>query len=207
MFIDRIIDNFKVNEAIFADDILSLYPEYTKAYVYRQIKKAEINGKLSKFSRGVYYISKNTILGKSSITSSMVAFNKYVANGESIYGIYSGLSLLNEFAISSQVPNTIEIITNNEATRKRIVNIGDIPFIIRKSRFEITKNNCNYYAILELFTELGINYKLDSVPKRMIKEYIKNKKINKNKLFDYAMNFPAQTLKNLIRSGIIDGTI
>ena len=207
MFIKRIKENFKIGEPIFAEDIISLFPEFTRAYIFRLIKKTEENGELIKFSRGVYYIPKKTFFGYNNITSSMVAKNKYITDGDSIYGIYSGLSLLNSFTTSTQIPNVIEIVTNNEATRKRVVEIDGMKFIIRKSRFEITKDNYNYYSLLQLFLELGINPNLDDFSKQRIKEFIKENDINQKELIRLSMSFPAQTLKNLIGSEVINGTI
>ena len=207
MFIKKIKDNFKTGDPIFIENILSLFPEFTRAYVFRLIKQAEIKGELIKFSRGVYYIPKKTFFGYSTLTSSMVANNKYITDGKSVYGIYSGLTLLNQFMVSTQVPNVIEIVTNNEATRKRTVNIDGMRFIIRKSRFEITKGNYNYYSLLQFFLELGTQPNLDEFSKLKIKEYIKEKRIKQEQLIRLAMRFPAQTLKNLIGSEVMNGTI
>ena len=206
MFIQRIKDNYKFDEPIFIENILALFPEFTRAYVFRLIKQAETNGELIKFSRGVYYIPKKTFFGYSTLTSSMVANNKYITDGKSVYGIYSGLTLLNQFLVSTQIPNVIEIVTNNEATRKRIVNIDGMRFVVRKSRFEITNDNYNYYSLLQFFLELGIKPNLDKFAKQKIKKYMKEKRINQERLIRLAMKFPAQTLKNLIGSGVISGT-
>ena len=207
MFISRLKSNFKPGSPIYTEDIISLFPEFTKAYIFRLIKQAEENGEIIKFSRGVYYIPKKSFFGNTTLTSSIVANNKYVTDGSSVYGIYSGLSLLNQFAVTTQVPNIVEIITNNEATRKRIVNIDGVKFIIRKSRFEITKENYNYYIIIQLFLDLGINPQLDDFAKRRIAEFVKKNNINQSELIKLAMKFPAQALKNLIGSGILKGII
>lgn len=204
MFIERLKENFKQGEPIFSEGILSLFPEYTRAYVFRLIKRYEEDGELVKFSRGVYYIPKQTLFGSNSLTSSMVAENKYITDGNNIYGVYSGLTLLNQFAISSQIPNVVEIVTNKEATRKRVVVIDGMKFIIRKSRFEITKDNYNYYSLLELFLELGVNPNLDDFAKQRITDYMNENNINQNTLIRLAMKFPAQTIKNLIVSEVIN---
>lgn len=207
MFISKLKENFKTGYPIFIEDILLLFSEYTRAYVFRLLKQAENSGDIIRFSRGVYCLPKKTFFGFSTITSSMIAQNKYVTNGDDVYGVYSGLTLLNQFAVTSQVPNVLEIVTNNEATRKRTINIDGLKFIIRKSKFEITKENYSYYIILQLFLELGINFQLNDYVKQRIIEYIKENNMNQNELIKYAMRFPAQTLKNLIGSEILNGTI
>lgn len=207
MFIERIRKNYKPGAPIFTEDILLLFPEFTKAYVFRLLKKAEKGGEMVKFSRGVYCIPKKSFFGYSTISSGMVANEKYIGSNDAVYGIYAGLTLLNQFAISTQVPNVIEIITNNETTRKRIVTIDDMKFIIRKSRFEINKENFSYYTILQLFLELGSNTLLDDFSKKKIKEYLMVNNIEQNRLIKYAMLFPAQVSKNLLMSEVLNGTL
>lgn len=207
MFIEKLKIKFDVNEPIFIEDILLLFKEFTKAYVFRLIKQSVENGNLIKFSRGVYFIPKKTFYGTSTITSSIVANRKYISSGDNIYGIYAGLSLLNMFSISTQIPNTLEIITNNETTRKRVVDIDGIKFVIRKSRFEITKENYSYYVILQLFLDLGTNPNLDDFAKQRIKQYMKETNIDQNRLLKLGVNFPTQAMKNLLRSEVLNGTI
>ena len=207
MFIERLEKAYRPGKPIFTEDILLLFPEFTKAYVFRLLKKAENNNELVRFSRGVYCLPKHTFFGRSSISSSMVANDKYIGDGNNVIGLYSGLSLLNQFAISTQVPNVVEIVTNNEATRKRQVEIGGMKFIIRKSRFEITKDNYSYYTILQLFLELGINPRLNDFSKQRIKEYISSNNMDQKRLIKYAMLFPARVAKNLLGSGVLYGTI
>ena len=207
MFIKRIEKAFKPGKPIYTKDILLLYPEFTKAYVFRLLKKAEKNGELVRFSRGVYCIPKKTFFGYSTLSSGMVANDRYIRNNETVYGLYSGLTLLNQFAISTQVPNVVEIVTNNETTRKRTVIIDGMKFIIRKSRFEITNDNYFYYTVLQLFLELGINPSLNDFSKKKIKEYLVSNNIDQNRLIKYAMFFPAQVVKNLLGSEVLNGTL
>lgn len=204
MLLEKVQETYQKGEPIFIEDILSLYPEFTRAYVFRLAKQDETNRDLVRFSRGVYCIPKETVLGEVTITSTMVANTKYVSNKDNVYGIYSGLSLLNDFAVSTQVPNITEIVTNNETTRKRVVDIKGMKFVLRKSRFEITKDNYQYYTLLQLFLELGNNPELSTFSKERILEYIKINNLDKSKLILYAMSFPAQVMKNLIGSNIIN---
>ena len=206
MFTERIKQTYKPGTPIFTEDALSLFPEYTRAYVFRLLKKAENEGELVRFSRGVYCIPKKTFFGYSTTSSGVIANSKYISDGKNVSGLYSGLSLLNQFAISTQVPNVVEIVTNNETTRKRVVTIDGMKFVIRKSRFNINKDNYSYYTILQLFSELGNNPSLNDFSKQIIKEYISKNNIDQNELIRYSMKFPAQVVKNLLGSEVLNGT-
>lgn len=204
-FLEMVKKNFKEDEPIFIDEILALFSDYTKAYVFRLLK--EENEEIRNFSRGVYFLPKKTFFGESNITSNMVANKKYVSNGEDTYGVYAGISLLNAFGITSQVPNVLEIITNKEATRKRTIDIKGKQFILRKSRFSIDNNNLGYYYILQLFLEMPEKCELNDFSREMIIQYIKNKKLNPESLVKYSLYFPGRTLKNVVNSGVFNGIV
>ena len=52
-------------------------------------------------------------------------------------------------------------------------------FVLRKSRFEITKNNYGYYEVLQLFLELGFNPKFNDFSRAKIREHINENKLDK----------------------------
>lgn len=168
------------------------------------MKKSEKKGKLIKFSSGVYFIPTETILGPSTILADMVVEKKYIQDNDHIYGVYSGLILLNYFSLTTQVPNVIEIVTNNETNRRREIDIDGRKFVLRKSNFKINNKNYSAYTILQLFSELNINERLNLFTKSPIVEYIKNNKISQKDLLNYSIYFPSRTLNNLIRSGILN---
>ncbi len=125
-------------------------------------------------------------------------------NNQSVYGIYAGLYLLNLFGVTTQVPNTMEIVTNNETTRKRNVTINGRGFILRRARCEINKENYQTYTVLQLFSDMSDEDELDDFSKTQIKNYMSNNKIKADDLFDMSRSFPAATLKKLVRSGVLN---
>ncbi len=207
MFIEDIKKAYGVNTPIFADEIVTLFSNYTRAYVFRLIKKAEDAEELVSFSRGVYFIPQKTFFGQSTICSEMVAEKKYLKNNQSVYGIYAGLNLLNQFGITTQVPNTMEIVTNNETTRKRNVSINGRKFILRRARCEINKENFPVYTILQLFSDMSNEYNLDNFSKSQINDYMSINKIKADDLFYISKSFPAATLKKMVESGVLSAAI
>ncbi len=202
MFVDALEEKFGCDTPVFTHEILSLFPQFTKAYVFRMIKSAEQDGTLSRIDSGIYYIPRETPFGPSVVTASDVAKTRYIESGGHIYGIYAGLILQNMFSFTTHVTNTPEIVTNREATRLRKVSIDGMSFIIRRSRTEITNNNADAYRILQFFTETdGLEIGREVI--RSVEDYIRAKKIRRSSLLELADYFPAGTLKNMIYSGVI----
>ena len=207
MFIEKIKSTYKVAEPILLPDIFKLFKKISKPYIYKLLKKAESDGELIKYSRGVYYLPGESCFGFASISADEIVNYKYIKNKNGVCGVYSGLMLLNQFEVTTQVPNTFEIVTNNESSRKRDICLDGSKYTIRRSRFEINKDNFTYYVVLQLFYELGCTLTLNKTSLKIVKEYITENNIQKDKLINLAMSFPAQTLKNLIRSEVLHGTI
>ncbi len=204
MFIDRLKTKFNTNEPIFTNEILEMFSEYSKAYVFRLIKKAENEGEIINFAAGVYYIPTKSIIGTSTITVEDVINKKYIGYKDDVYGVYSGLNLQNMFSITTQMPNTIEIVSNNESMRCRQIMIDGRTIILRKSRCKIDKANAQAYTILQLLSEIEIPTDLDYRAKDSITKYMRENQITNDDLISLAKVFPAQTIKKLIYSGVLN---
>ena len=204
MFIERIKEKYDVNEPIFIQEILSLFQEYSKAYVFRLINKAFEEGELIKFNNGVYYIPKKTILGISTITSDDVIRKKYMQNRDDIFGIYNGLKLLNIISITTQVPNTIEIISNKEKMRCRKITLDKRNYILRKSYCPISKDNVIAYTLLQIFNDMDVKDELNNLAKQSIIRFIKSGNITLKEVLDLANYFPSKAMKRLFISGILN---
>ena len=197
MFIENLSKNFDTNEPIFTEEILSLFNEYSRAQVFRYIDKAKNNMELIQFTKGVYYIPTITFWGDlSMITTDSVVEKKYLRNSNQVYGVYSGIKLLNLFSVTTQMGATIEIVTNNETTCCRHIDINGRKFILRKSRCKITKKNYAAYTILQLFNDFDDQDKLDDHSYKSIIEYINNCKVEKEQLLELSMQIPARAIKN-----------
>ena len=206
MFLETIKRKYKPGEPILIGDILSMFPSFTKAYVFRLINEAIENKDMSRLSRGVYCILEKTVLGYYTPSARSVVESKYVRNNNNVFGVISGLSLLNSFAVISQVPNDLEIVTNNEQTRRREIKLQGMNFVLRKSRFEITKENYKYYIILQLILELNKGFKFNDASKTLVKDFIKRNKLKDEKMMFYASCFPRGVARTLIDSGVIYGS-
>ncbi len=202
MLVEILEEKFGCDTPVFTYEILSLFPQFTRSYVFRMIKSAEQDGSLCRIDSGIYYIPSETPFGPSSVTPSEAAKKRYVESNGNVYGIYAGLTLQNMFYVTTQVPNTIEIVTNRESSRCRKVSIGGMPFIIRKSRTEITNKNADIYRLMQLFTETN-GLEPDGRAKRSVETFVRSKKISRDSILEFADFFPTSTLKNMIYAGIL----
>lgn len=204
MFIETLKSKFNYNEPIFTNEILSTFTEYSRAYIFKLINKAKIKGQILNYDNGIYYLPKETILGPSLISIEEVLKKKYIKSRDKIYGIYSGLSLQNAFSLTTQMPNTIEIISNNESMRTRKFTMHGRNIIIRKSRYEINALNEKTYILLQFFLELPKNTIISDDVKKSIKNFVVNNQISLTEVFELSKYFPAKAIKNLIFNEVIN---
>ena len=87
--------------------------------------------------------------------------------------MFGGIKLLNNFSVTTQMAAVIEVVTNNETTRCREIDINGRRFILRKSRCEINTNNYAAYTILQLFNDFTEQDELDDSSRRRLFEYIR----------------------------------
>ncbi|MDD3184992.1 MAG: DUF6088 family protein [Anaerostipes sp.] len=160
-------------------------------------------GILERCAQGVYYIPTSTPFGKSKINVKKVYEKKYITNGEEIYGYYTGLSFENMIGFTTQMPNVVEIVTNNEKSRVREVIISSQKVRIRKPRVKITNENAKTLQLLDFLSKITWN-KLDKNQRKTVIDYVRNQQIKKERLFDYIGTYPAKTSKNLLESRLTD---
>ena len=204
MLVERLKEKFNTNEPIFTNEILEMFSEYSRAYVFRLIGKAEEKGDIVNFDTGVYFVPTKSVVGVSTITAEDVVNKKYVGYNGDVYGVYSGLNLQNMFSLTTQMPNTIEVVSNNESMRCRKIMIDGRTVILRKSRCKIDRTNAQAYTILQLLSEMGNTTEMNDRAREVITRYMKENKVTNADLVSLLRAFPAQTAKNLMYSGVLN---
>ena len=204
MFVEKLKEQIGVNTPILTEEIFSLFPKYSRAQIFRYINQAISENELVKYCYGVYYIPRIMDFGQSSINADLVISKKYLMNNDSSYGILSGIALLNAFSITTQMAGVIEIVSTKESSKKRVIKIADRSFVVRKSRFDINKNNIGTYTILQLFTDLDDNDTISNLSKQIILNYCKEMNVTKAEIIKSSQKFPAKALRRLCISGVLD---
>ncbi len=183
-------------------DLQNLTEENCRKALSRLTKKEY----LKRFSQGIYYIPTKTPFGISKLSAKKVYEKKYIKNNSSIYGFYSGLIFGNILGITTQMSNTIEIVTNNESSRLREVQIGNQKVRLRRPNVEITTLNVKILQLLDFINRYPVD-KFNKEHYDIILKYVKEQKIKKSDLYTYIDFYPSKVAKILIKGGIIDGFI
>lgn len=199
--INALQNQYGVNEPIFFDEIARVGKRYTRARIYQLINAALDSGALARFGYDCYYIPTQTPFGQSLLNPRRVIEKKYIQDNGEIFGYYTGMTLLNVFGITTQMPNVIEIYTNNEATKSRRVNINNQTVIVKKARTKIDKTNYRQIMILELFNIMDKDA-INSQASQKIIDYMKSNGITIKDVMQYADKVPARAIKNFMRSEV-----
>ncbi len=190
------------NEPIFFEDIANVCSGYTRGRVYQLIDAAMNSGLLAKAGYDCYYVPTTTPFGKSLLNPRKIIEKKYISNNGKVYGFYTGISLLNSFGITTQMPNVIEVFTNNEATKSRRVTINNQTIIVKRARTTINNSNYKEMMLLELFN-LADACSIDIQSAQKIVDYIKKNNISIQGIMKYAEFVPARAIKNFMSSELI----
>ena len=175
---------------------------YSRQWLFKQIKELVDSGKLIRFDTGVYYIPTDMLFGPSLLNSRRVIELKYLTDGDDIYGYYTGITLRNGAGLTTQMPNVLEIVTNNETAKVREVLVGTQKIRTRKPRTKITTGNVNALQFLELMNLMG-DTALDDTERSGLKSFISKSDITIDDVMTYVPLFPAKAMKNMMESGVI----
>ena len=197
--LESILQQYGTNEPIFSSEIS--FQNYSRPWIYKQLNKLCEEGKLIRYEKGIYYVPTETPFGKSLLNPRKVIERKYISQGEETIGYYSGIAFQNQLRLTTQMPNVIEIYTNNETTRVRDVYVGKQKVLLRKARTKITTANSDVLSFLELMNDLN-PVGLDVEKKAIITKFVTDRKISRKDITAYAPVFPDKALRTLIESEV-----
>lgn len=203
-FSEYLMDTFGINEPIAIEDIR--YEKYSRQWIYKKIKELVDNSELKRFDRGIYYFPQKMPWGEAAFDPYKIVYPRFITDGNDVYGYVAGLSLWNESGLSTQVPNLLEIATNNETTRVRDIYVGWQRVRARRSRAKITKENEKTLQFLDLMAIMQPPKEMDETERFMLDKFSMKAKeagVTKESLMLYSQVFPARATKNMIESGVI----
>ena len=137
----HLIETFGCNQPFAISEIT--YKDYSQIWIYKSVAELCKKGEIVHLDRGVYYIPKKNKYGIVPFDPMKIIEKKYIKDNENVQGFYSGKYLLYQLGISKINPKTIEIYSNNETQRSKVVNICGKRLLLHKARTKIDKFNAS----------------------------------------------------------------
>ena len=197
---ETLLEQYGYNEPILTNEIQ--FNNYSKPWIYKELNRLCDNNQLKRFEKGIYYIPKQTPFGPSILNPSKVVERKYIKSDNETFGYYSGYYLLNLLGISNQVPNVIEVYSNNESSKMRDVKVGTQNVRVRKSRVNITRENAAVLMFLELMNVIDVS-NLDAEKKKIIIDFIARFNVSRQDITRYSPAYPDKAMRAMIESEMI----
>lgn len=194
MLLDYLQKNYKVNEPIFVSDIDL---PVTDTNLRQMLKVLCDNGQIFRYDTGIYYMKGvSRLKGGISLSASEVARYKYISRNNQINGYYSGYTFANQLGLTTQVPYTIEIVSNQASAKCREVRLKNQKIMLRKPRTEITKDNYSVLQLLDLLKDWEKYVDDDmSMAAERIRAYIREICIRRTDVDEYIGLFPDRVYK------------
>jgi signal peptidase I len=200
--IEKIRNRFGEDRPFFIDDFKVEFADYSRPWIYQTLKRLSDSGDIVRFDAGVYYVPTQTPFGVSRISPRSVIEKRFIKNEIDVYGYYSGLSHENAIGITTQVPNVIELVSNNESAKVRNVIVGNQRVRVRRAKTIITGTNAKILQFLDLVKNIAIT-ELDETERNNLISYVKEQRFSMGDVVMYSSVYPAKTIQNLIESGLI----
>lgn len=203
MLKDYLVEIYGYNEPIFINEICmdGMNDNTIRQYFKRMVK----SGDLMRYDTGIYYLPKESrLLNKSYLDPVKVIYRKYIENNVSTFGYFAGATFANQIGLTTQMPAVIEIVTNKEATKGRLVSVGNQKVRLKRSQIPVTRENADMLQLIDAvgqidkYTELEIKAALN-----LLKEYIRKKGFMQSELSATVSAMTGQTAKKLIEGGLI----
>lgn len=159
------------------------------------LARLEKGGVLSRIAHGVYAKRIRTPFGDYVPGKDRIFGRWLVLDGDLVIGYETGLSLMNQIGLVSQMPNKRCIATNNY----RLTIPKDVDIEVQKPRIPVTKDNFKYLQILDAINGLDRAPVDATEPEAIIREKAQSASLQPDRLILYArMLYPTETLKKTI---------
>ena len=198
-------NTFGENEPIFLSELS--VPGMTEVNVRQQLKLLADSGSIKRFDKGIYYIPGNSIFKSgSSLSPSRVIEKKYLTYNGNTNGYLTGSIFANQIGLTTQVPMTIEIVTNKATKDYRETKIGQTTIIIRRPRTSINDSNYRILQFLDLLKDVDILSELTGEERNeRIAGYMKRSKISFSMIKPYLEIYPDRLYRNMYETGVLSG--
>ena len=187
------IEKYPENEPIFIEDIKANIKSICDDNIDKVFENINVilnrfnkEGIIKTFYKGIYYKPIKNIFGEMPLDKNKIIEKKYLKdNNDNIKGYINGAKLFNAIGLTTQVPNIINIVTNecknNNEYKNKYLNV-----IIRKPKIEITNENYKYLQLFDIINNKDqINIEVDNYQEKIYK-FIQKNNLDFEKIIKYA---------------------
>lgn len=202
MLYEYLIKSYQSNEPIFLCDIDL---PVSNGNLRKMMKDLCDVGKIKRFDIGIYYLPKQSRLkGGVPLSVDTVAKYKYVCRNGNIEGYYSGYTFANMLGVTTQVPYTIEIVSNNASAKVREIDLQGRRIILRKSRVPITNENYQILQFLDFLKDASVYSDENDIFENRIRKYIVDENIKKDDVDLYIKHYPDKIYRYIYEMRLYD---
>ncbi len=191
------------NEPIFISDLQfdNMNDNSLRQYFKRMVK----SGDLVRFDTGIYYLPKaSRLLSKTYMDPLKVIIRKYIRNNSSTFGYFSGAFFANQIGLTTQMPAVMEIVTNKESTKGRIVTVGGQSIRLKRPAVTVTQKNAELLQIIDAIGQMDRYAELEKEDAlTLYKNYIRKKGFSQTQLTEIMPAITGNTAKKLIEGGLV----
>lgn len=183
------------------------YSGSSPAYVAGQLARLAKEGKLKRYSRGIYFIpSPSPFKSGSTIPEGKILEGLYLVEDGRKIGYITGLGFANSMGITTQVPVVYELASNKATRDVRSLKVGNKRIIVRKPRAEVTEENWKILQVMDLIMNLEMFAEDGELPAgKRILAYMRQMGISMGSMDEYLGDYPERIYKNLYKAGLIHG--
>lgn len=159
------------------------------------LARLEHEGVVSRIARGVYCKRIRTPFGDYVPSKDMIYGRWLVLDGDRVIGYETGLSLMNQIGLVSQMPRKKWIATNNYSLPVP----KDVEIEIQKPRATVTSENYKYLQILDMIDNMEEAPIDAAAPEEIIRDKTESSGLLPDRLILYARRFyPTKTLERTV---------
>lgn len=202
----KLFDLIKVNEPIFIEDIIKMYPTRSRQWIDHELSELTASGQLVRYATGIYYRPRKNRESISELDVSKVIREKYIERDGKVFGYVSGDKLLKVLGLINCEPDVMIIVTNKEKSRGRKVRLGDKEIYLIKPPTEISAVNVAVLRFLEAVRLINISDRNKWTINRL-EDYIRKYNVTFSAVHQYCIYFPDSVSKKILGTSLIQALI
>lgn len=201
---DYLIDRYGYDEPIFSEELSQDLNKMNPSTMRQNLKRLVDSEKLYRYKDGIFFIpNPNSYLKKKTLSVTKIINKKYIYNNNETIGYVTGISFANSLQLTTQNPGMVEIVTNKETNRSRIVNFNKRKVGLRRPRVEVNESNYKLLQVLDLLNNYeSLTFKPIEEVNEKITKYLKETDFKRELINECLSNYPTKAANRFWESGL-----